>query len=161
MKRFFSRKRKQIRNRTQKSLGVQTLEKRRLFAADIGLQGSTISISGTAQDDVAEVYTESGDVHVKISSYGPEGELISEEARSFAESDVDQIVFDALDGDDIFVNDTAINSVTRAGSGNDTIFGGDGDDILALGYGDDIAIGGGGDDRILLGPGDNLSLIHI
>ncbi len=142
-------------SRRGKRLMVQSLEKRQLMAADIGLVDGFVAIQGTEMDDIAEVYCESESVIVKLSTRGADGELTSK-SETFDKSEVEGIVFQAGDGDDLFVNDTDIDSITRSGGGNDTVFGGGGNDILAMGSGNDIALGGGGDDVILGGPGDNV-----
>jgi hypothetical protein len=153
-----------LRSRSQKRrqstrLGVQQLERRELMAADIGLVDGFVSINGSEHNDVAEVYAESGSIVVKVATYDASGQEINAASETYAQGDVSRIVFQAGDGDDVFVNDTDIDSITRSGGGNDTVFGGGGNDILAMGAGNDVALGGGGNDTILGGAGENINLL--
>lgn len=149
------RQRNQSRRRA-KRLSLQTLEKRQLMAGDIGMVDGFVNINGTEMDDVAEVYSDSGSIIVKVSTRGADGQEIGSDSMTFNESEVAGIVFQAGDGDDLFVNDTNVDSITRTGGGNDIVMGGGGNDILAVGMGNDVVLGGGGDDVILGGPGSNV-----
>ena len=137
-------------------LRSQRLERRELMAADVTMLDGVLAINGTSGDDIAEVYTQDDQVLVSLTTFNEAGEVASEQSGSFAREDVSHIVFQAGDGDDLFVNDSNIDSVTRSGGGNDTVLSGGGNDILATGTGNDFVIGGGGDDVILDGPGDDI-----
>ncbi len=142
-------------------LSLQTLESRKLMAADFGLADSTLAIQGSPMDDVAEVYLESDRVIVKVSTYDDAGQVVGEKEDNFAAGSIDRIVFQGLDGDDLLVNDSPIAAVARGGAGNDTLMGGTGDDLLIGGVGDDLILGGGGNDRMLPGPGEDVSVETI
>ena len=139
-------------------LGGQQLESRQLMAADIGIVDTTLAIQGSPLDDVAEVYVESGRVQVTVSTYNEAGEVVSEESDDFAVEDIDRIVFEGLSGDDLFVNDSAIDTVARGGGGNDTLLGGSGTNLLIGGVGDDLFLGGGGTIMVLAGPGSDVTI---
>ncbi len=144
------------KHRRSNRLRIQPLEKRQLMAADIGLVDGFVSINGTQQNDVAEIYSESGSIFVKVSTFAANGDEIASASDTFQESEVEGILFQSGEGDDLFVNDTNIDSITRTGGGHDTVMGGGGNDILAVGSGNDVVFGGGGDDIILAGPGTDV-----
>ena len=152
------KRKKRAAKRTQRKtqLGVQKLETRKLMAGDVAMIDNVVSLTGTELNDVAEIYTEGDSVNVRLTTYDTQGALVSEQIDSFARAEIDAIIFQAGDGDDVFINDTDIDSITRSGGGNDTVIGGEGNDILAAGTGDDLILGGGGLDLILAGPGDNV-----
>ncbi len=112
-------------------------------------------------DDVAEVYLESDRVIVKVSTYDDSGQVVGEKEDNFAADSIDRIVFEGLDGNDLFINDSPIAAVARGGAGNDALMGGTGDDLLVGGVGDDLIFGGGGNDLILAGPGENVDIETI
>ena len=142
--------------RSTKRLSLQQLETRKLMAADIGLADGVLSLQGTEMDDVAEVYSESGEIAVRLTSYDNQGQLTGELNETFAADDVQRVVFVGGEGNDVLVNDSSVPTIARSGAGADVLMGGDGDDLIAAGTGDDIVLGGGGDDLILGGPGANL-----
>ena len=144
------------KNRRGNRLSIQPLEKRQLMAADIALVDGFVAINGTELNDVAEVYSESDSIIVKVSTIGADGEEIASKSETFQQSEVEGIIFQSGEGDDLFVNDTNIDSITRTGGGHDTVMGGGGNDILAVGSGNDVVFGGGGDDIILAGPGTDV-----
>lgn len=139
-----------------KRLSLQALESRRLLAADIGVVDSTLYIEGTQGNDIAEVYMVEDSVVVKLQTQDADGQIVDTIEQSFDANQVDGIIFEALGGDDLLVNETSLPSIMRAGGGNDVLMGGSGDDILVAGPGDDVVLGGGGDDVILGGPGENI-----
>ncbi|MEL6110928.1 MAG: hypothetical protein AAFU85_33395, partial [Planctomycetota bacterium] len=139
-----------------KRLSVQALESRRLLAGDVAMVESTLHIEGTSQNDIAEVYVADDSIVVKLQSSGDDGESVEPQEQTFPADQVDRIVFEAFSGDDLLINDTPVDSVMRAGGGNDTLMGGEGNDILVAGAGDDLVLGGGGDDLLLGGVGTDL-----
>jgi Ca2+-binding RTX toxin-like protein len=139
-------------------LTLQRLESRKLLAADFGLAGSTLAIQGSPLDDVAEVYLESDRVIVKVSTYDDSGHVVGEKEDDFAADSIDRIVFEGIEGNDLFINDSPIAAVARGGAGNDALMGGTGDDLLVGGVGDDLIFGGRGNDLILAGPGADVDI---
>ena len=99
-----------------KRLSVQALESRKLLAANIAMLDTTLHIEGTSDNDVAEVYTVEDSVMVKVQS--GDSEAVE---QSFPADQVDGIIFEAFAGDDLLINDTSIDSIMRAGGGNDTV----------------------------------------
>ena len=73
---------------------------------------------------------------------------------SFKLTDVAVIAFTGNDGDDLFMNFTALRSKASGGAGDDLLMGGSAKDTFSGGIGDDVLLGGAGDD-LLMGGGDN------
>lgn len=144
------RRRKNFRRR----LGVQKLESRALLAADIGLVGGFVSITGSELNDVVEAYEEDGQTVIQSSQFDADGRLVDQQVQTFAPGEVRGILFGGQGGDDVLVNDTNLRTVARGGSGEDVLLGGGGNDVLTGGPGDDVMAGGGGND-VLLGGGGN------
>ena len=118
-------------------LELQRLESRQLMAADFGLSDGTLSINGSSQDDSAEVYVDGDQVSLTVTSYDASGEIVSEESAEYSTDEVGRIIFQGGDGNDLFVNDSPIESIVRGGAGDDMIMSGTGDDILVGGTGDE------------------------
>jgi Ca2+-binding RTX toxin-like protein len=112
----------------------------------------TIIIDGTAGDDVAFVFGDSGGVSVV--GLGAQINITGFEAA------LDRIVVRTFAGDDVIeasgLQAGSIQLTADGGDGNDIILGGAGNDTLFGGPGDDVLIGGGGTDVIDGGPGDNI-----
>jgi Ca2+-binding RTX toxin-like protein len=112
----------------------------------------TIIIDGTAGDDVAFVFGDSGGVPVV--GLGAQINITGFEAA------LDRIVVRTFAGDDVIeasgLQAGSIQLTADGGDGNDIILGGAGNDTLFGGPGDDVLIGGGGTDVIDGGPGDNI-----
>ena len=142
-------------------LGAQQLESRQLMAADIGLIDTTLAIQGSPMNDVGEVYIESGRVVVTVSTYDDAGQVVSETSDEFAAEAIDRIVFEGFAGDDVLVNDTAIDTVARGGGGNDTLMGGSGTNLLIGGVGDDLFLAGGGTIMAIAGPGNDTTIDQL
>ena len=146
----FKRTKQRRRYTPESSLRVESLEGRLVLSAsvDFSIADRIVSITGTEGSDSVVVEQQGRDLVISItSSDGMVSETVP--ARS-----VRSIRFDALGGDDSFVNGTRIESVVYGGSGNDTLQGGSGNDLLSGGEGDDVIDGGFGYDR-LLGDGGN------
>jgi Ca2+-binding RTX toxin-like protein len=76
-----------------------------------------------------------------------------------AESALDRLTINALDGEDVVEGSTlvagAIQLTANGGVGNDILIGGDGNDTLVGEDGDDVLVGGLGTDILDGGAGDN------
>ncbi len=134
---------------------MERLEARTLLAADIGLAGGMIEITGTEFNDAAEVYVSEDQVVVGLSQRDDTGAVVAQLQQSFDLSGVQGIVFDGQAGDDTFVNDTDLPSVALGGSGDDILIGGSASDVLYGGAGNDLLYGNAGADVLLGGAGDN------
>ena len=138
----------------QARLQVELLEDRRLLAGQIVLNAAGIvAINGTAGTDHARVSLEAGAVVVRLSyniGAGP-----TTEQASFSPSQVIGLFFTGLDGDDVFLNDTAIASTASGGFGNDYLEGGAGADRLLGDAGNDLLVGVGGNDILRGGAGSD------
>ena len=159
---------------------VETLESRRLLAGDIVFNAATgkVDVTGTDFDDEVRVYLEEGQLVVEL-THDPGTGSETHEVR-LDPAAVRKVRFTALDGDDVFINDTWAKTKVWGGPGNDYIeggykkdkaYGGPGDDIL-IGFksrdylygnsgndflfglkGKDYLKGGKGDDQLFGGPG--------
>jgi Ca2+-binding RTX toxin-like protein len=134
----------------------------------VTVSNGILSVIGTPADDVVQVSNpDPATVRVAV---GTGRNTVN---YNFPATAVNRIVFEGLDGNDSFVNLTAIDSVQDGGGGNDalqsgggndvllgregndtltdtggnnTLDGGDGDDILQSGSGNDVLLGRGGND---------------
>jgi Ca2+-binding RTX toxin-like protein len=160
-------------------LAIEPLEHRRVLTAGLQLSvvDQVLSINGTAGDDLVVIRQQGGELSVMLAS--AEGIL----STSLPAGSVRAIRFDALAGNDTFVNASALPAIVDGGPGNDSlrggrgpdvILGGDGNDLLVgdagddvldgdCGHdflegndGDDLLIGGDGDDEVYGGPGDDI-----
>lgn len=147
---------KRGRKKLRRRLGVQKLESRALLAADIGLVGGFVSITGSELNDVVEAYEEDGQTVIQSSQFDADGRLVDQQVQTFAPGEVRGILFGGQGGDDVLVNDTNLRTVARGGSGEDVLLGGGGNDVLTGGPGDDVLAGGGGNDVLLGGGGNNV-----
>jgi Ca2+-binding RTX toxin-like protein len=77
------------------------------------------------------------------------------EEQSYALSSVTSIQFVGGNGDDLFVNSSAIATVAWGNSGNDTLRGGLGNDRIFGGAGNDALYGDSGDDELRGEDGDD------
>jgi hypothetical protein len=127
---------------------LESLEDRRLMAAQVTLWGGTLDIIGDDGPNVVEVRTENG--RVVVDHRDPQGAF----TRSFDRAAVNLIRFQGRGGDDSFTNQTNIVSHAWGQGGNDTLIGGSADDVLVGGDGDDVIVGSEGNDRIW-GEGGN------
>ncbi len=115
-------------------------------------QADIVRIFGTLENDVI-VVTGSG------SSLTITGLAAQINITGF-EGGVDQLIIEALDGDDVIeasgVASAALGVTLNGGNGADVLIGGDGNDVLSGGIGDDVLIGGPGADVLDGGPGSNV-----
>jgi|GEM_PF-5995861 len=158
MKRSLPKKR-QLAKKPPRRLFLQQLEKRDLRAADIGFADGLLSVNGTENEDVIEVYAEESQLIVNVAEYDASGQLLDEQLRTFDADAVEQLVVSTGGGDDVIVNDTDKPAVIRAGEGDDVVMAGDGGDVISGGEGDDIVFGGAGRDVILGGAGSLTALL--
>src|SRR5438477_3521001 len=110
---------------------IQWLEPRRLLSASFATISShgTLSVIGTAKNDVIRVSQIDGQIIAKVNSA----------AIKFPRSMVKRIWITGFRGNDRVVNDTALPSTVLGSGGDDTLRGGSGDDSLAGGAGSDTA----------------------
>lgn len=121
------------------ALKLEALECREVPAANVLLQGQTLTITSDAAADVV-IVSEAGDqlfVNVNGQAQAP-----------IARAAVRMISFDGGGGNDIFLNGTGILAIAVGGSGDDILVGGRGGNALLGGTGDDILVGGISDDVI-------------
>ncbi len=129
------------------SLQFVNLENRNLMAgiffnSDTGV----ITVDGTNQSDFVRVTQTVSTTKVDFSGV---------DSKSYANNQVNSIVFLGRSGDDWFRNDTAIRAQANGHSGNDTLIGGSDSDQLRGGEGNDRIYGNGGNDSIYSDQGDD------
>ncbi|MEX2308341.1 MAG: G8 domain-containing protein [Pirellulales bacterium] len=127
------------------ALRAEQLEQRELLSANqitYDPTTSAVSIQGTPDADNAQVWSDATHVHVSLTTAG------QTDLASFAKSTVAQIRFVGADGDDRFVNTTAVATYANGGAGNDELAGGTGNDRLYGGSGDDLLVGNNGEDEL-------------
>ena len=177
MLRSKKRRQKQNKNRlTQKRLGLESLEDRRLMAVDISLTDGLLHIEGDSEHDVVKVMNTTSWMSfgrsraMKVPAvqvwHGHQegGRTVFDGSSNFFSFSVDEIFFSGNDGNDLFDNQTSIKSeahggfgvdMLKGGSNHDKLFGeGDGD-YLYGNAGNDYLVGGGGFDRINGGDGND------
>src|SRR5690348_2282072 len=108
----------------RRKLGVKALEQRALLAADIGVAEGFVTIEGSDDADVAEVHIDGDHLVIEVGVANSAGEVTDVHSESLLLSDVHGIFFRGGAGDDVFVNETGINSIAIGGSGNDVLVGG-------------------------------------
>jgi Ca2+-binding RTX toxin-like protein len=109
----------------------------------------TVTINGTAGDDVISVVNNNGVVTVTG---------LSETVTITGFEATDQLVINGLGGDDVIQASglSGMQLVANGGDGNDVLIGGHGGNTLSGGNGDDILIGGTNVDVLDGGPGSNV-----
>lgn len=110
----------------------------------------TITINGTAGDDVINITSSNGVVMVT-------GLASTVTITGFDATD--KLVINGLGGDDVINASglgTAIQLTANGGDGNDILLGSAGNDTLSGGPGDDVLIGGAGQDVLDGGTGNNI-----
>jgi hypothetical protein len=135
----------------KRALIVESLEGRIVLAAAIGYDraSGTVSIVGSKGNDSAEVRQQGANVVVSLTSSA--GRL----SRTVPASQVSQIAFSGLAGNDAFTNLTAIASRADGGAGDDVLRGGSGVDRLMGAVGNDQLMGGAGNDTLDGGAGND------
>jgi Ca2+-binding RTX toxin-like protein len=145
---------------------LETLEDRRLFSAV--MSGSQLIIDGThvSKIDVIDVAESGGNIVV---SEGTTGEVLQPTAF-FPAAAVSSIMIRTGEGADRITINTARETHTFAGSGNDTVIignstfnnrrqaidGGENDDLIIAGAGNDYLSGRAGNDTIAGGNGNDV-----
>jgi hypothetical protein len=81
--------------KVRRKLGIQSLERRALLAADVAYADGFVSINGTEGADAAEMYVADGQFIVNVSERGADGGIISSNQRAFAEECVEGVYFNA------------------------------------------------------------------
>ena len=177
-----NRKNKTMRNHRNETRRPRTmfesLEDRRLMAADIDFADGILTIQGDSQNDWVEVQTveKIDPLLTTIDKHGPrvefhkvwvlEVQLGHIENRSdtpeiyettfdlnWEPGVVESIVFQGAGGNDEFYNYTDVVSHLNGGAGNDELHGGSVEDYLNGGSGVDFLFGHNGDDLIVGGWG--------
>jgi hypothetical protein len=132
-------------------LGIEGLEGRIVLAAGIAHDRTarTLSIVGSAGNDVAEVWQQGANVVVSLTS------TAGRVSRTVPAAEVSRVMFTGRAGNDSFTNHSAISSRADGGAGADILRGGRGTDELIGGDGNDQLLGKAGSDVIDGGPGDD------
>ena len=118
------------------------------------LDGSTLTVNGTNDDDVVTVFEANDGTDDRLYVTFDSGSTSSVE--SYLLSDVSRVVVNADDGDDtLAAYSTTVDMIFNAGDGNDFLVGGGGDDTLRGGSGDDNLYGGSGNDNLVGGTGSD------
>ena len=119
-------------------------------------QADTVVVNGTGTNDHIIVTGSTNGVNVLG--------LSAEVTVVGAEQNVDELVINALGGDDLVdasaVQAGAMNLTLNGGAGNDVLIGGQGDDLLIGGPGNDTALCGAGDDTFVWNPGDGSDVVE-
>ncbi len=134
---------------------LETLEDRCLLTGTIVFDSATgfLTITGTDQGNRAYVRLVDGQLRATLTNRADDTVLAERDVRPTL---VRRIVFEGGDGDDLFINDTAIRCLANGGPGNDYLEGGDGNDKLLGGPGNDILIGFKGKDKLFGEAGEDL-----
>ena len=121
-------------------LHIEQVESRRLLSAT--LNGRELEIVGTAGDDVVTVWVNKAATRVIVQDNGVES--------SFRASRVRALEIDTFAGNDLITlgENLFLGGDIDAGAGNDTVFGGSGNDDIDGGDGDDVLYGNAGNDEI-------------
>src|SRR3954463_13458379 len=123
---------------------IEHFESRRFLSASVA--NGILTITGSDHAD-------------RISVVG-RGAVVVHEGKAitrFGKKDhIQQIVVNALGGNDRININSRLNATVDGGDGNDIIHGGNGDDVLVGGNGNDRLLGGAGDDSIAGGAGRDL-----
>lgn len=166
---------RQGRKDRRSRLSIESLEDRRLMAADVNLLNGVLTIQGDSQNDWIEVdsvyenyafYIGGGGYDVKAKGdhflkiklghmNRGTGKVIETTVGNFGTKEVDKIVFYGGAGNDYFFNNTHIVSHQYGQSGNDHLHGGSGADLLNGGGHSDYLYGKEGADELLGGWGDD------
>lgn len=115
--------------------------------AAVNLLDGVLTIDGTADDDVIEVFTLNGKVTARLNDCaeqfdGPVNEIVIDG------QDGDDEISVTLNGDKTIFGQAGDDTITVNGPGAANIFGADGDDTIVGGSGPDIIEGGAGNDSL-------------
>ena len=160
------RRRSNRKSRKRRSMSVENLEGRRVFAAMFdGFQPTGVHEGHSNSFQSSIVWDASSGILTLDGTLGDDTASVSQVnnlSRTFEANlngttrtialgrmeSISEIVFEGHAGDDTFVNNTNIDSDANGGQGNDTLTGGTGTDNLKGGGGDDTLVGGGGVDYL-------------
>lgn len=137
-------------------LRLESLERRDLLAADLGLDGVLV-VTGTQKSDSVLITTDGHDVTVNLNG----------EEVTFHSHDLQKITIDGQQGHDEITIDEAVTIDVMAwgrqgkdtlvgGGGNDCLSGGNGKDHIEGQAGNDLLQGGNGKDWLDGGDGEDL-----
>ncbi len=147
---------KQKRNLLRRKITLESLETRKLFAADWSLTGGSLFINADDAGSMIQV-TDTNPVFANsalvISAQSGNGNW----SIALAKNAVQRIRFYGSDSDDKFVNNSGIASYLYGYGGNDELSGGWNTDRISGMSGDDILKGNGGTDYIYGGDGDDIA----
>jgi len=120
-------------------------------------EADTVIVNGGAEADKIIIAGKNGSVAVG-------GSLKAAVAITGTDPDSDQLIINALGGDDTvdasgLVAGT-INLTINGGAGNDTLIGSQGNDLINGGQGNDTALMGAGDDTFVWNPGDGSDIVE-
>jgi Ca2+-binding RTX toxin-like protein len=134
----------------------EKLEDRRMMAADIDLDNGLLTVQGTDYGDYITIMTDpDDDDQVIVGVQNPlTGDYLAQE--DYELDDIDEVVVNALDGNDHIFNGTDIRARIYAGNGNDILESSAGNDYLDAGAGYDQLVGGQGDDELIGGSDGDL-----
>ena len=141
------KRRSKRKSRQQQSVNYQGLEDRRLLAVTANLVGSEVVIGGDAWDNTVVVRQAGANLEVAVANQG---------SFSFDFASVSSLRFVGRAGDDVFTNETNINTIASGNDGNDRITTGGGMDRLFGNVGDDILTSSGGANFINGFSGDDI-----
>ncbi len=142
-----------MRNSRRKSgsvpTGMEALEQRVLLSSISLNSNNELVVRGSSARDDIEIDAVGSEVRVNLNG----------DVERFESADVSRIVVQAFGGPDR-IRSVGVSQVVEvfAGSGNDTIIGGLGDDLITAGNGDDVVRGTMGNDFISGGNGNDLLL---
>lgn len=116
----------------------------------------TVVVNGTAGND--HIIVSGSETNVDVVGLRAAVRIVG------AEQVLDELVINALGGDDIVdasaVLPGTIELTLNGGPGNDALIGGQGNDLLIGGTGTDVMFGGPGDDTFVWNPGDGSDVIE-
>jgi Ca2+-binding RTX toxin-like protein len=147
------KRRSSKRSCQQKSVNYHGLEQRRMLAVTANLVGSELVIGGDGLDNTVMVRQSGSDLQVNVAN---------QSGFTFDFASVSSLRFVGRAGDDVFTNETDLNTIASgnggndritSGGGNDRLFGNDGDDVIASSGGANLLNGFSGNDLILGGSG--------
>lgn len=139
--RFNDERKGSRRNRLNRALGCEQLERRKLHAVDIRYDAPTDLLTMTSNDasDSVEVSKSLTTLTVKVNGVNSHSQILKF-------NPVAKLSFVGNGGDDTFQNWTSLASTANGGGGIDTLKGGSGTDTFYGGIGGDHLWGGGGID---------------
>src|SRR5688500_16757186 len=142
-----------------RSAAIETLEQRRMLTVEIESDGFLV-VDGTNGDDEIIISLDADDRNTLI--IDDNGDVHRFDIRDFG-FDIKSVIVSGFSGADRIEVDQSNGAIRAAfvflgGSGDDTLIGGGGHDLLDGGAQSDEIFGGSGDDR-LDGGGDNDTLV--